>query len=91
MGYESLTHGNTGNGSRYHTVKNAYSTNCTKYVDRSCSKSATKENYTCTSDCMKNCTGCGKSGVKDVAKCIATALSMGEIAAECGAECGFTC
>ena len=46
MGYESLTHGNTGNGSGHHTVRNAYSTNCTKYVDRSCSKSATNEGYT---------------------------------------------
>ena len=34
MGYESLTHGNTGNGSGHHTVRNAYSTNCTKYVDK---------------------------------------------------------
>ena len=45
MGYESLTHGNTGNGSGHYTVRNAYSTNCTKYVDRSCSKSATNEGY----------------------------------------------
>ena len=45
MGYESLTHGNTGNGSGHHTVRNAYSTNCTKYVDRSCSKSTTNEGY----------------------------------------------
>ena len=29
-----------------YTVRNAYSTNCTKYVTRSCSKSATNEGYT---------------------------------------------
>ena len=47
MGYESLTHGNTGNGSGHYTVRNAYSTNCTKYVTRSdSSKSATNEGYT---------------------------------------------
>ena len=46
--YNSLTHNNAGNGSGYFQVKNAYSQNCTKHVDRSCNEKYEKyENTRC--------------------------------------------